>query len=294
LNKLFKAQVGNIDAQARLERAREDAERRTQAPVVIGPEDTPNYTRIMQEAGQAESLAALAKRLGYAIPDPDDVNDYLDSIKAREATLTGDEIDIEFTSVYTLQYTVVGVDLKFNESVFECGTFENGRRVVCPADVQDMPPGGVITLGMIMVGEIPPDNPDRHYIYAAVFDSDADPANNWQFVPPFDWDLFQGTDRWYQLIWNAARGVWSIEVTQLDAGGRGTPAPSSVRVVIEGDTIVFFISAVEFAAAKPGYRLTAFGHDGFFSPDQRGADVSGADPTEPLMLVPAEAIEVPD
>ena len=64
--------------------------------------------------------------------------------------------------------------------------------------------------------------------------------------------------------------------------------------MIESDTIVFFISASEFDAAQPGYRLTAFGHDGFFSPDHRGADVSGADPTEPLMLVPAEAVVVPD
>ena len=181
LNKLFRAQVGSIDAQAGLERAREDAERRTQEPVVIGPEDTPNYTRIMQEAGQAESLSNLARRLGYALPHPDDINDYLDSIKAREATLTGDEFDIQFTSVVKLEYSPFGVDLRYNKSVFECGTFENGRRIVCPTDVQDMPAGEVITLGMIMVGEIPQANPDRHYIYAAVFDSDVDPANNWQF-----------------------------------------------------------------------------------------------------------------
>ena len=145
-NVLFRAQVGNIESQEKLEGARrEAAEPRPPETVFIGPEHFPNYTRIMEEAGQAPGqaaeLARIAKSLGYAIPHPDDINDYLDSIEANDATFTSGEIDIEFTSVIMLEYSTLGVDLKFNESVFECGAFENGRRVVCPTDVQDMPAG---------------------------------------------------------------------------------------------------------------------------------------------------------
>ena len=60
---------------------------------------------------------------------------------------------------------------------------------------------------------------------------------------------------------------------------------STVRVVIEGDAIVFFISAAEFPSSDPGYRLTAFGHDGLYSPSDRGGDVTGEDPTEPLLRI---------
>ncbi len=56
-------------------------------------------------------------------------------------------------------------------------------------------------------------------------------------------------------------------------------------VVIEGDTIGFFISAEEFPSADPGYRLTAFGHDGFYSSSDRGGDVTGEDPTEPVLRI---------
>ena len=48
---------------------------------------------------------------------------------------------------------------------------------------------------------------------------------------------------------------------------------------------MFFISADEFSSPDPGYRLTAFGHDGFFSPSDRGGDVTGENPTEPLLRI---------
>jgi len=59
---------------------------------------------------------------------------------------------------------------------------------------------------------------------------------------------------------------------------------SAARVVVQGDTIVFFIPASEFDLELPPYRLTSFGHDGAYSESDRGADVSGIGPTEPLQV----------
>ena len=163
---------------------------------------------------------------------------------------------------------------------------------VCADGVLDMPPGGVVVAALIVAEPIPLESPDRSLIYSAVFDSDGDPANDWVFNDPFDWDYFQGADRWYQLAYSHTAGTWTLTVTQLDAGGAitGSIEPSTVRAVIEGDTIVFFISETEFAVDRPGYRLTTFGHDGAFSQDDRGGDVSGDLPSDPLTVLGGDRI----
>ncbi len=72
-------------------------------------------------------------------------------------------------------------------------------------------------------------------------------------------------------------------MTQIGAGDSITAvSASTVRATIEGDTISWWVSASEFPAAAPGYRLTSFAHDGFFTVADRIADVTGANPTEPL------------
>lgn len=58
-----------------------------------------------------------------------------------------------------------------------------------------MAPGSVYVLATIVKAD-----PERHYIYSAVFNSGGDPANDFQWNPPYDWDFFQRTDRWYQVI----------------------------------------------------------------------------------------------
>jgi hypothetical protein len=194
-------------------------------------------------------------------------------------------VKIDLYDAFTIQYTEFEVDFTFNESVFECGANDGVRLVVCADEVLPMPAGTVYVLAAIMKADIPLADPENHYIYSAVFDSDGDPVNDFQWNPPYDWDFFQGTDRWYQVIWDANLARWSVVVTQLDAAGGFNGVASSVRVVIEGDTLVFFISGEEFPSTDPGYRLTAFGHDGFYSPSYRGGDVTGEDPTEPLLRI---------
>jgi hypothetical protein len=55
--------------------------------------------------------------------------------------------------------------------------------------------------------------------------------------------------------------------------------------VIAGDLVVFFIPASEVEVEMPSFRMTSFGHDGTYAPEVSGGDVSGADPTEPLILL---------
>ena len=205
-----------------------------------------------------------------------------------------DTIDLDVYTINKVDFGSIGVEIDFNESVFECGELNRIRAVVCADQVLDMPPGEVLVASMTMVGRIPLDDPDRSYIYSLVLDSDGEPANNWVFNQPFDWDLFQGADRWYQLIWDHRAMKWSLTVTQLTASG-GFPSgteSSSIRAVVLGNVVVFFVSMEEFSVSQPAVRLTAFHHDGNFGEATRGADVSGANPTEPLTLVPEAVVDI--
>jgi hypothetical protein len=62
--------------------------------------------------------------------------------------------------------------------------------------------------------------------------------------------------------------------------------------VIDGRLVVFFIPVDEFEVSNPGYRLTTFGSGGTFEAEDSGGDVSGANPTEPLLSLPDEAIPI--
>jgi len=221
--------------------------------------------------------------VGYFVDDP--IGDLLDSISGRMPTYTSPVIDLRYHMDTRFGFDQDGVNEAYNDSIFECGVAAHGRTTVCAADVQPMPAGEVLVFAMLFVEDVPQAPADHSFIFSAVFDSDGDPANDWQFYPPFDFDLFQGTDRWYQLAWDHSTQQWSLDVTQVDTSlSTGSYAGSAARVVIQGDTIVFFIPASEFEIELPPYRLTSFGHDGAYSESDRGADVSGIDPTEPLQV----------
>lgn len=76
-------------------------------------------------------------------------------------------------------------------------------------------------------------------------------------------------------------GAWSMGrfAASFDA-----PLPSAARVVIRGNSMVWFVPQSELPAPA-GVRTTAFRHDGSFQPEQSGADVIGTDPTEPLVPI---------
>ena len=215
----------------------------------------------------------------------DAIGDFLDSISGRTPTYTSPVIDLRYHMNTRFGFDLNGVNEAYNESIFECGVTAHGRTTVCAADVQPMPAGEVLVFAMLFVEDVPQASSDHSFIFSAVFDSDGDSANDWQFFPPYDFDLFQGADRWYQLIWDHNAQLWSLDVSRVDTSQSiGPYMGSAARVVVQGDTIVFFIPASEFELELPPYRLTSFGHDGAYSESDRGADVSGVDPTEPLQV----------
>ncbi len=70
-----------------------------------------------------------------------------------------------------------------------------------------------------------------------------------------------------------------MTVTQLNPDGSipSVGSASSVRAVVVGDTVAFFVSMDLFPHALPGVRLTTFGQDGFFSESFRGVDLNQVD-----------------
>lgn len=173
-----------------------------------------------------------------------------------------------------------------NFSVFECGETAEVREMggqvttVCAPDVVDID-GDLVVVAAIYSDDLPGPGATDHYTYAAVFESNDDPTDDWQFQGQFDWDYFIGTDRWYQIHWDPDAQTWSMTVTNaLEAGG-----PSGARALIAGDTVIWLIPKSEFPAPIPEVRVTSFIHDGSFRPEVSGGDVSGADPTEPLIPV---------
>jgi hypothetical protein len=259
-------------------------QRRAQLPPSATPfliDRTPHWDRLQDELWADESVGREAKRLGEILGDyVDSDSANADKFEAQPKELT---VDIELYDGYLKGMSGLQVQLDFNESILECGEVTDGRRTVCAANPLPMPEGQVFVAAAVMAGEIPQGNSDRHYVYSLVLDSDGQAGNNW--VGFLDWDLFLGTDRWYQLIWSPVDGQWRVTVTQVGPNDVTTTVTSStVRATIEGDTISWWISASEFPAAAPGYRLTSFAHDGFYTVADRIADVTGADPTEPLLV----------
>ncbi len=272
------------------ERFRMDVERvkeRIEAQQVDPDPPTPLYDSLRDRA-TGEELRTSAWLLG------DILEDIRDSISFNQPALRATYIDLETYGAAKYGYDLSDVTVTFNESIVECGDESDYHIVVCSeAGVLDMPAGDVGLFVMELAGDIPLAGGEHSLIYSVVLDSDRDPANDWVFMPPFDWDFFQGTDRWYQLIYDHISDEWSLTVTQLTANGEipEVVEASTVRAVVEGDVVAVFISMEEFAADDPAFRFSAFGHDGFFTESTRGGDVSGSDPTEPPIPIGAEVFE---
>ncbi len=194
--------------------------------------------------------------------------------------------DIDFFEAFWIafdpatQENFIWWELWFGNTLFPCDETPEGMVTVCAEGAGPMPQGDVLLLIMSLDAEVPIVDPESIYIYSAVFDSDGDPANNFVADSYYDWDYYQGTDRWYIIRWDSYENAWYMNVTS------NTAAASNARGAILGDLVIFLIPADEIAAQQPGYRLTAFAHQGYFSPANSSGDVTGADPTEPLLIVP--------
>ncbi len=193
-------------------------------------------------------------------------------------------VDLNFFEAFWAAFDPNSVLNWFNQSYFECGVLENGVLTVCPPGAGPMPEGDVLILLMVLEEDVPLEGNEFFYIYSAVLDSDGDPGNDFQYMEPYTWDYYQGTDLWYVLYWDY--GDWTMDVS--DYGNSIWEASSNARAAIVENIVVFFIPADEISSVTPGYRLSAFGNDGQIGDGHVNGDVSGVDPTVPPLPVPQE------
>lgn len=239
-------------------------------------------------AGGGDSACAF---VSGGDPSADDTGDFCDSISSNTPTYVCDCIDVISVTATLDDCSTTQADALFNAAGAPHGCeskdHDPSLYAVCGANLLGMPAGGLVVVSTEFAAPIPLADPDHSYIYSLVFDSDGQPANNWKFNPPYDWDLFQGADRWYQLIWDHVAQAWTVRVTQVNDQQQTSDVPSSARAEIwDAKTITWYVSESEVPGPNAAYRSTAFGHDGNFSATDRGADVSGADPTVPLTPLP--------
>lgn len=218
-----------------------------------------------------------------------DTGSILDSISTETPGYQSPVIDIESHGVQEQSITQQYADAVQNTTLAECSSEHiPGAVIVCGTDQQPLGAGRLLTATMNLAENVPIASPDRSFIYSLVIDSDGQPANNWVFNPPFDWDLFQSTDRWYQLAWDHRTQEWTLTVTQVGSDQSTRVVQSGAWAVIQDNHINFYVPGTEYTSGQVSYRMTAFGHDGNFTQGDRGADVTGTDPTEPPIPVPAQ------
>jgi hypothetical protein len=234
------------------------------------------------------SAGHLNALIGRTFNDP--LRDFIYSISSILAGFSTPRIDLRAVTAASMLTTQLTNDHNYNQSQFPCGStvevdaLETPVTTLCATNSVPIPAGEVVVVAATYEDALPAAGDEHHYTYAAVFESNGDPSDDWQFQGGFDWDFFIGTDRWYQAHWDPGSGTWTLVVSNTLTNG----GPSGVRALIMGDTILWIIPKSELPAEVPGVRVTSFVHDGSYRAEVSGGDVNGADPTEPL--IPVEPI----
>lgn len=148
----------------------------------------------------------------------------------------------------------------FNDSTYPCGMGTEGMTLF--ENTSPIPDGDYIVVVNVVSDAVPLNDPTSFWTYGFVFDSDDDPANNFQPLPQFPGDFFQDTDLWYQAQYSPSSG-WSLRVTDAAVDPSGSIS-SQARLIISGNVLVLVVPASEFAVPRPKYRLTNFRHTGDF------------------------------
>lgn len=202
---------------------------------------------------------------------------------------TNDDVNgvaLNWYTAFSGAFAWQGVDNYHGHTYFECGTQVGDVLTICAPDAGPMPEGDELIGMMVLDADIPLDPGDNIYEYGFVLDSDNDPANNYQYVPPYTYDYFQGTDLWYVVYYHDG---WQLGVSTTESGWEDIE--SNARAAIIKNILVFFIPADEIPAELPGYRFSAFGCvEGGWGSGFCNGDVSGIDATYPPIPVPQEKI----
>jgi hypothetical protein len=168
------------------------------------------------------------------------------------------QTDILFRISFQLRVIPAVVPRLFGATDFPCGQGEYGFTICGEGPFS---PGRAVVVSSAFDAEIPLEDPENIYQYGFVFDRDRTPENNYQASPAFPGDFFDGTDLWYELVYEPGRG-WSLIVTDVTAGF--AQLTSGARAIIQGNSITLVIPEVELSEESPLFRVTAFRHTGDF------------------------------
>lgn len=236
----------------------------TPAPVSSAP--------VPSEAPVGQSFESLTTHGLWPAGEPsvlDPTGDVIFSVPEQPPGHAPDYVDAILSGGAIVDASQQVVDEAFNSSTFDCNVVSD-IRTICVTQA-DIAPGPILVVATKMAAQIPAEPEDGLVIYSLVLDSDGDPANDFEAAAPFTWDFYQGTDRWYELVYTPELG-WYLTVDRGET-------PSDARVAIWGDHVIFFVPMSELSTDAPGFRTTAFASsDASYAPETSGGDVAPGPP----------------
>lgn len=96
--------------------------------------------------------------------------------------------------------------------------------------------------------------------FGLVWDADGSEGNNYQAPASYPQDLFDDSDRWYEVLHDPDTG-WALQAT-LARDGSFSSQVTAARAILNGTSLVFVIPAAELESGTPSFRVTAFRHNG--------------------------------
>jgi len=143
------------------------------------------------------------------------------------------------------------------EAAFPCGEGPVGLTLCASANA--FSEGDWVYVAAATLEDLILDDETGIYQLAFVFDADGDPDNN--YVPSADYpgDFFSGTDKWYEATYTPGGG-WHLRVRDVRQGL--ADVASDARFVLVGRELGLFLPRAELDGDVPGFRVTAFRHEG--------------------------------
>ncbi len=140
---------------------------------------------------------------------------------------------------------------------FPCGTGPVGFTL---CGTGDLTTGLAILTVAVFAATLPIIDALEHFQYGFVFDADGNASNNYTAPPAYPKDLFDGTDRWFEVL-HMPTSAWSLKAS-LARDGSVAAETTAARAILNGNSIAMLIPASELEAALPEYRVTGFRHMG--------------------------------